>query len=178
MSRTEIIIMKKKIAIQGYAGSFHELAARQVFGEDIEIVPCKTFHELFKITEHDSSISGAVAAIENSIAGSILPNYRLLQESHLLVTGEAYLPIRQHLLALPEVKLGHIKEVYSHPMALLQCTDFLDRFQFKLVESEDTALSAKIISAIFSSFTRVTNDSIFNCSGPMPSRGEMMPPST
>lgn len=71
------------------------MAARQVFGDDIEIVPCKTFRQLFKVTEHDPSINGAVVAIENSIAGSILPNYRLLQESHLLVTGEVYLPKRQ-----------------------------------------------------------------------------------
>lgn len=82
-------------------------------------------------------------AIENSIAGSILPNYHLLQRSSLRIVGEVYLQIRQHLLAYPGVALEDIREVHSHPMALQQCLDFLDKHRWKLVESEDTALSAK-----------------------------------
>lgn len=135
-----------KIAIQGYAGSFHHEAAQKFFGNDIEIVPCATFRELFRKTESDPEIAGAVMAIENSIAGSILPNYSLLQHSHLKVTGEVYLLINLNLLALPEVTIKDIREVHSHPMALLQCTDYLDAHHWKLVESEDTALSAKLIN--------------------------------
>ena len=82
-------------------------------------------------------------AIENSIAGSILPNYNLLLRSSLKVTGEVYLSISQNLLVNKGVQLGDIKEVHSHPMALLQCLDYLEKNNWKLVESEDTALSAK-----------------------------------
>jgi prephenate dehydratase len=88
---------------------------------------------------------GAVMAIENSIAGSILPNYNLLQKSNLQVIGEVYLQISQNLLVNPGVKLADIKEVHSHPMAILQCLDYLEEHDFKLVESEDTALSAKMV---------------------------------
>jgi prephenate dehydratase len=84
-------------------------------------------------------------AIENSIAGSILPNYNLLQKSKLQVIGEVYLSISQNLLTYPGVKLEDIKEVHSHPMAILQCLDYLEKYNWKLVESEDTALSAKIV---------------------------------
>ena len=84
-------------------------------------------------------------AIENSIAGSILPNYNLLQKSNLKVIGEVYLSISQNLLVNPGVKMGDIKEVHSHPMAILQCLDFLEKNEWKLVETEDTALSAKHI---------------------------------
>ena len=84
-------------------------------------------------------------AIENSIAGSILPNYNLLQKSNLKIIGEIYLQIRQNLLVNPGVKLEDIKEVHSHTMALQQCYDFLDKHKWKLVETDDTALSAKHI---------------------------------
>jgi prephenate dehydratase len=84
-------------------------------------------------------------AIENSIAGSILPNYTLLQKSNLSIVGEVYLHIRQHLLVNKGVQLADIKEVYSHPMALLQCLDYLEKTPWKLVETEDTALSAKSV---------------------------------
>jgi prephenate dehydratase len=136
--------MKKKIAIQGYPGAFHQQAAEEYFGVDIEVVPCLSFRELIKKTQTDM-VDGALMAIENSIAGSILPNYSLLQNSNLLVVGEVYLAIQQQLLALPGVRLKDIQEVHSHPMALLQCSDFLDCYSWKLVESEDTALSAKKI---------------------------------
>jgi prephenate dehydratase len=82
-------------------------------------------------------------AIENSIAGSILPNYNLLQKSDLKIVGEVYLQIKQHLLVNPGINLQDIREVHSHPMAILQCLDFLEQYNWKLVETEDTALSAK-----------------------------------
>jgi prephenate dehydratase len=82
-------------------------------------------------------------AIENSIAGSILPNYSLLQKSNLRIVGEVYLPIKQHLLVNPGVQLEDIREVHSHHMAIQQCLEYLDKYDWKLVETEDTALSAK-----------------------------------
>lgn len=134
------------IAIQGYEGSFHQVAARQFFGQDVEVVPCATFRELIKKSGNKKETDGAVMAIENSIAGSILPNYNLLQKSSLTIIGEVYLQIGQHLLVNPGVSLNDIKEVQSHPMALLQCIDFLEKYpHWKLVETEDTALSAKHI---------------------------------
>ena len=134
------------IAIQGYEGSFHQEAARQFFGQDVEVVPCATFRELIKKCGNKKETDGAVMAIENSIAGSILPNYNLLQKSNLTIIGEVYLQIGQHLLVNPGVSLTDIKEVQSHPMALLQCIDFLEKYpHWKLVETEDTALSAKHI---------------------------------
>lgn len=138
--------MKKNIAIQGLLGAFHQQAAHLYFGQNIEIVPCLTFRELFKRAQFDSSIDGAMLAIENSIAGSILPNYTLLQASNLQVVGEVYLSIQQQLLALPGVKLKDIQEVQSHPMALLQCSDYLDAHSWKLLETDDTALSARNIA--------------------------------
>lgn len=138
--------MKKNIAIQGFPGAFHQLAAQLHFGKEIEVIPCLTFRELVKRTQTDTNIDAALMAIENSIAGSILPNYSLLQNSNLLVVGEVYLAIQQQLLALPGVKLEDIREVHSHPMALLQCSGFLDAHSWKLIESEDTALSARKIA--------------------------------
>jgi prephenate dehydratase len=133
------------IAIQGYAGSFHEMAARLHFGEGVQVVPCATFRQVVKLAGDKKQTQGGLMAIENSIAGSILPNYQLLQKSNLTITGEVYLQIKQQLMAMPGVELSDIREVHSHPMALLQCTDFLDRYNWKLVEAEDTALSAKHI---------------------------------
>ena len=133
------------IAIQGYEGSFHQVAARTIFGKEVEVVPCANFRELVKVAEHKKESAGAMMAIENSIAGSILPNYNLLQKSNLQVIGEVYLSISQNLLVNPGVQLKDIKEVHSHPMALLQCLDYLEKNNWKLVESEDTALSAKHI---------------------------------
>jgi prephenate dehydratase len=135
--------MHKKVTIQGYEGSFHQVAARQFFGKDVEVIPCATFREVVRIGEDAKASDGAVMAMENSIAGSILPNYNLLQKSKLQVIGEVYLSISQNLLVYPGVKLEDIKEVHSHPMAILQCLDYLENQPWKLVESEDTALSAK-----------------------------------
>jgi prephenate dehydratase len=137
--------MQKKVTIQGYEGSFHQVAARQFFGKNVEVIPCATFKEVVQIGEDAKQSDGAVMAMENSIAGSILPNYNLLQKSKLQVIGEVYLSISQNLLVYPGVKLEEIKEVHSHPMAILQCLDYLEDQAWKLVESEDTALSAKQI---------------------------------
>jgi prephenate dehydratase len=135
----------KRVSIQGYEGSFHQEAARRFFGNDVEVLPCDTFREVVRLASSRSDSDGGVMAIENSIAGSILPNYGLLARSNLLIIGEVYLQIRQHLLVNPGVGLEDIREVHSHPMALQQCIDFLDRHRWKLVETEDTALSAKRI---------------------------------
>ena len=135
--------MNKKVTIQGYEGSFHQVAARHFYGKEVEVITCDTFREVVKIGADVKQSDGAVMAIENSIAGSILPNYNLLQKSKLQVIGEVYLSISQNLLVYPGVKLEDIKEVHSHPMAILQCLDYLEMQHWKLVESEDTALSAK-----------------------------------
>ncbi|HEX8460578.1 MAG TPA: prephenate dehydratase [Segetibacter sp.] len=135
-----------KVAIQGYEGSFHQEAARKFFGKTVEVIPCDTFRQVIKIVSDKNESDGGVMAIENSIAGSILPNYNLLQKSNLTIIGEKYLHIRQHLLVNKGVGLKDIKEVHSHPMALLQCIDFLEKnHNWKLVETDDTALSARYV---------------------------------
>ena len=135
----------RRVSIQGYEGSFHEDAARKYFGDDVKVIPCATFKDVVKIGEDESLSDGAVMAIENSIAGSILANYNLLRKSKLTTIGEIYLEINQNLMVNPGVKLEDIKEVYSHPMALQQCLHFLDKYDWKLIESEDTAGSARHI---------------------------------
>src|SRR6201990_1206839 len=137
--------MAAKDSIQGYEGSFHQVAAQQYFGKDVEVLPCATFREVVKIASNKKESDGGVMAIENSIAGSILANYNLLQKSNLRIIGEIYLQIRQNLLVNPGVKLEEIREVHSHTMALQQCYEFLDQYKWKLVETDDTALSAKHI---------------------------------
>ena len=136
-----------RVAIQGYEGSFHQIAAQNYLGRNIAIVPCATFREVARQVESGESDYGLMA-IENSIAGSILPNYSILQNHNLQVTGETYLRIRQNLMALPGTRLEDIREVHSHPMALLQCIDFLDAHRWKLVETEDTALSARRVAEL------------------------------
>ena len=135
----------KGVAIQGYEGSFHQVAARLYHGKTVEVIPCDTFQEVVKLASDKRSSAGGIMAIENSIAGSILPNYNLLQKSSLRITGEIYLQIRQNLLVNPGVKLEDIREVHSHTMAIQQCYGFLDQYNWKLVETEDTALSAKLL---------------------------------
>lgn len=132
-------------AIQGYEGSFHQVAAQLYFGRQAAVIPCDTFRDVVRIASAKKESAGGVMAIENSIAGSILPNYNLLQKSNLVITGEIYLQIRQNLLVNPGVKLEDIREVHSHTMALQQCYGFLDKHKWKLVETDDTALSAKHI---------------------------------
>lgn len=141
---------KKKlvVAIQGIAASFHEVAAMTYFNEPIDTVECLSFHQLCESLKNGES-DYAVMAIENSIAGSILPNYFLLQTYHFSIIGELYLPIHMHLLALPGVKLEDIKTIESHPMALRQCTEFLYSLKgVELRESDDTALSAKRVKEL------------------------------
>ena len=135
--------MSTRVSIQGYEGSFHQVAAQQFFGKDVQVLPCGTFRDVIKIASNKKESDGGVMAIENSIAGSILANYNLLQKSNLKIIGEIYLQIKQNLLVNPGVKLEDIREVHSHTMALQQCYDFLDKYKWKLVETEDTALSAK-----------------------------------
>ncbi len=138
-------LFMETVSIQGYEGSFHQVAARQYFGKDVTVIPCATFREVVKVAGNKKLSNGAVMAIENSIAGSILQNYTLLQNSKLTIVGEVYLPIKQHLLVNKGVKITDIKEVHSHHMAIQQCMQYLDKFNWKLVETDDTALSAKHI---------------------------------
>lgn len=137
--------VQKRVAIQGIRASFHEEAAFKFFGEDIDTIECNSFKETFqKLATQKADY--VVMAIENSIAGSLLPNYSLLREYNFPVIGEVYLPIQLHLMALPGVKFEDIKTVMSHPIAIRQCNDFLDDFpQLKVVESNDTAACAKKI---------------------------------
>lgn len=136
-----------RIVIQGIRGAFHEIAARQLFGEAIEVVPALSFEELVRAASDAQLADAAVMAIENSLAGSILGNYQLLQQSALCITGELLLPIRQNLLALPGVGVHELREVHSHPMALAQCAGFFRSYPaIRLVESEDTAQSAAFIA--------------------------------
>lgn len=138
--------MKKVIAIQGFEGSFHELAAKKYFGEEIDIIPCESFQSLFLEMEK-GTVDYAVMAIENSVAGSILPNYARLRDSNWKIIGEIFLRIEMSLMALKGQKLEDILEVHSHPMALLQCSAFFKEHpHIKLIESTDTALSAQIIN--------------------------------
>ena len=135
-----------RIAIQGISTSFHEMAALAYFGREIETVECLSFHSLCEtLSNHQSDF--AVMAIENSIAGSILPNYFLLQQYRFHIIGELYLPIHMHLLSLPGVCVEDIRCIESHPMAIRQCTDFINRLgNIEIRESDDTAFSAKRIA--------------------------------
>ncbi len=115
--------MAKTIAIQGGYGAFHEIAAHHFFeNETIEILPRNTFREMVSSLKDRKSDFG-IMAIENSLAGSILPNYSLIINTSMHIIGEIYLRIKQNLVAMPGVKIGDLKEVYSHPMAILQCQD-------------------------------------------------------
>ena len=139
--------MNKKVTIQGIAGCYHEAAARSYFGEEeIETVPCSTFPEMFDRMNNDRSLLGIIA-IENTIAGSILQNHELLRKSELSIIGEYKLRISHVLAALPGETMDDILEVNSHPMALMQCGDFLQAHpKMKVVEKDDTAGSAQEIS--------------------------------
>ena len=136
----------KKIAIQGVPGSYHAIAAHRYFaGEDIELVCCDTFESVFAAMKADSRVLGLVA-IENTIAGSLLHNHELLQESGVKVVGEYKLRISHSLVCLPDEDWEDLTEVNSHPIALMQCRDFLQRHPgLKVVERGDTASSAAFI---------------------------------
>lgn len=135
-----------KIAIQGTLGSFHDIAAHRYFeGEKIELICCATFEDVFNAVQKDSKVIG-LAAIENTIAGSLLHNYELLKQSNLQIVGEQKLRISHCICCLPDEDWNDITEVNSHPIALMQCRDFLSRHpRMKVVEAEDTARSAEII---------------------------------
>ena len=134
------------IAIQGFRGSFHEVAARQYFGAVPALSCCATFAEVVAQVA-DGRAGAGLMAMENSLAGSILSNYLLLERHPLTITGEVYLPIHQHLLALPGTTLADVRAVHSHPMALRQCGDFLSEHPtWQLVETEDTGLSAQLLA--------------------------------
>lgn len=137
----------KKIAIQGIKGSFHDIAAHQYFNnDDVELICCDTFEEIFQQMRDDYSRLGLMA-IENTIAGSLLHNYELLRESGMTIIGEHKLHIEHSIMCLPEDDWSTITEVNSHPVALMQCRDFLSSHpEFKVVEAEDTAGAAEMIS--------------------------------
>jgi len=138
----------RRVAIQGGLGAYHGIAAEKFFeGEEVEIIPCITFRDIFSAIKMDSSIVG-IMAIENTIAGSLLQNYELLKEHKLPIAGEYKLRVSHCLAALPGQTIHDIKEVQSHPIALMQCGDFLGTLPgVKVVEHEDTALAARDIAA-------------------------------
>jgi len=137
----------KKIAIQGIRGSFHDIAAHQYFPkEEIELVCCDTFEQIFREMRDDYSRLGLMA-IENTIAGSLLHNYELLRESGMTIIGEHKLHIEHSIMCLPEDDWDTLTEVNSHPVALAQCRSFLAKHRnLKIVEADDTAGSAEMIS--------------------------------
>jgi prephenate dehydratase len=137
----------KRVAIQGGLGAYHGIAAENFFeGEQVEIIPCVTFRDIFKAIKKDPNVIG-IMAIENTIAGSLLPNYELLKEHKLPIAGEFKLRVSHCLAVLPGQTIHDIKEVQSHPIALMQCADFLATLPgIKVVEHEDTALAARDIT--------------------------------
>lgn len=136
---------KKRVAIQGISASFHEEAAFKFFGRDIETIECNSFKQTCDCLAKNEA-DFVVMAIENSIAGSLLPNYTLIREYNFAVTGEVYLPIQLHLMALPGVKFEDIKIATSHPIAIRQCVDFFEEYpHIQVIESNDTAACAKKI---------------------------------
>lgn len=137
----------KRIAIQGEIGSFHDITAHHYFdGEQLQIICCSTFEEVFAHMKQDPTIIG-IMAIENTIAGSLLHNYELLRESGMAVVGEHKTHISHCLCCLPGQKMEDLKEVHSHPVALAQCYKYLSKHPtMKMVEDEDTAGSAKWIA--------------------------------
>ena len=137
----------KKIAIQGIAGSFHEDAARNYFGdENIEVVECRSFQSVCELIDTDQ-VDIAVMAIENSIAGSIIQNYSLIRDYHLRIIGEIYIHIQMNLMVQPGAKKADIKTIYSHPIAIRQCVEYIEQYfpEAKLRENQDTAASGKLL---------------------------------
>jgi prephenate dehydratase len=139
--------MRQNIVIQGYPGSFHAEAALKYWPEkDLRLIPADSFDKLALILNNGEADQG-VMAIENSIAGTLLQNYRILREYNFNVTGEIYLHIQHQLLGVKGALIKDIKQVASHPMAIYQCIDFLGQYpDWKIIESDDTALSAKHVA--------------------------------
>lgn len=136
----------KRIAIQGIASSFHDVAARKFFDDDVQIVPCATFRQSCEKVQSGQA-DYCVMAIENSIAGSILTNYNIIHEARLRIVGEVYMQIELHLLALVGTSLDQLREIHSHPMALRQCEDFLLTLpHVRIVALNDTAECARKVS--------------------------------
>lgn len=137
---------KLDIGIQGIKGSYHHIASESYFNENFNLRECLTFDHLVNEIEK-SEIDMGVMAIENSIAGSIIPNYALIDQNNLLIVGEVYFKINHNLMALNGQNINQINEVFSHPMALLQCKSFFSEYpHIRLVESDDTAYEARRIS--------------------------------
>ncbi|GFZ92732.1 prephenate dehydratase [Aquaticitalea lipolytica] len=138
--------MIKSVAIQGIKGSFHHIVSQQYFNEAIVVNECLSFDNAVDSLMRKKS-DAVIMAIENSIVGSIIPNYALIDKNELHIIGEHYLDIQHHLMALPNQNIEDIKEVYSHPMALLQCKEFFKKYpHIKLVEDKDTAEVAQRIN--------------------------------
>ena len=137
----------KRIAIQGIAGSFHEDAALNYFDEEVEVVECKSFTSVCQLVDADK-VDYAVMAIENSIAGSLLKNYQLIRDYHLRIIGEIYIHIQMNLMVSPGVKRQDITDIYSHPVALQQCVEYIKKYfpEARLHEGMDTAASAKKVA--------------------------------
>jgi prephenate dehydratase len=134
-----------KVAIQGIKGSFHHIVAERFFGKNIDLLECLSFSEMPDLL-HSKKAEVVIMAIENTIAGAILPNYALIDEHQLSICGEFHLPIQHNLMVLNGQKIEEINEVYSHPMALLQCHKFFKDYpHIKLIEDKDTASVAKRI---------------------------------
>jgi len=137
--------MIKSVAIQGILGSFHHIVSKQYFDNGVTVEECLSFDKVVDCLLN-KTCDAAVMAIENSIAGSILPNYALIDNHHLHIIGEHYIDVQHNLMALPDQKIEDIKEVYSHPMALLQCKEFFKKHpHIKLIEDKDTAEVAQRI---------------------------------
>ncbi|MCD8313699.1 MAG: prephenate dehydratase [Bacteroidales bacterium] len=135
----------KRIAIQGFCGSFHEEAARKFYG-DPEIVECATFEGLYEAMDKGDA-DAAVMAIENTVSGGLLPNFELLRKHGVKIKGEVFLRIEQNLMALPGQRIEDLTEVRSHYMAINQTRPFFSRYpHIRLVESEDTAKSAEDVA--------------------------------
>tara|TARA_R110002124_G_scaffold87407_1_gene225092 strand:+ start:123694 stop:124560 length:867 start_codon:yes stop_codon:yes gene_type:complete len=136
-----------KIAIQGIESSFHDLAVRQLFPDtEIELIMCESFEKVTQCIE-DFSADLGVLAIENTIAGSILPNYNLIDSSGFVIYDEVFLNIQMYIMALEGETIHDIEEIHSHPVALLQCMDYLRKLppQLKIIEGKDTASEARKI---------------------------------
>ncbi|MBU6942309.1 prephenate dehydratase [Candidatus Karelsulcia muelleri] len=138
--------MKKKIAIQGIKGCFHEIATKKLFSKiDYDIIECKTFNELTHFVSKFTADIG-VLAIENSIAGVLIYNLFLIKLYNLKISREIYLPINHNLLILKNSNIKNIKKIISHPMAILQCKNYISKYRnIKISESVDTAEAASFI---------------------------------
>jgi len=134
-----------KISIQGITGSYHHEVAKNYFGNDCLTLDCMTFDDVVLTVKNGLSDFG-IMAIENSIAGSLIPNYSLIDKNNLNIIGEYYININHQLMALPGIKIENIKTISSHPMALLQCKDFLKSCNKLILEDRDTADVARRIS--------------------------------